>query len=191
MHTHVARRFMHTPRLVLRSALRGSGKTTALDVLNGIVACPQRSDNLSAASFIRLTNLGDNDWGPTVLIDEVDNLGLLTDSFFRAALNSGYRQGGSIQRTIQNVAVTFKMFAPVTLAGIGAVPLPLTRDPRMPRELTGSQADNWRPLIAVAAACGVGEIAREVAVLECRVTSMRISRSCCCATSATCSTRSG
>jgi hypothetical protein len=120
---------------------------------------------------------------------------------------------GAVSSTIQNVVVTFKTFAPVVLAGIGAVPLPLarrsiiidlkrdpqaplhlrrfdrldveqtelfllltvnlahwakdcalTRDPPMPRELTGSQADNWRPLIAVADACGVGVIAREVAV---------------------------
>ena len=210
--THVARRFMHTPRLVLRSGVRGCGKTTTLDLLNGIVAYPQKSDNMTAAAFFRLTNMGDTDWGPTVLIDEVDNLGLLNDPLFRAALNSGYRQGGSIQRTIQNVVVPFKTFAPVVLAGIGAVPLPLARrsitihlqrdpqaplhlrrfdslnaeqiemfamikahlavwakdcvpasDPPMPRELTGSQADNWRVLVAVGDACGVGELAREVA----------------------------
>jgi hypothetical protein len=213
MLTHLARRFMHTPRLVLRSGVRGCGKTTCLDVLNGLVAYPQKSDNMTAASFVRLTDLGDGTWGPTLLIDEVDNLGLLTDPFFRAALNSGHRQGGSVQRTIQNVVVTFKTFAPVVLAGIGTVPLPLARrsvvihlqrdpqaplhlerfdrldaeqtelflqltanlarwaqdctlarDPPMPTELTGSQADNWRPLIAIADACGVGEIAREVAI---------------------------
>jgi hypothetical protein len=127
MHTYVCRRFMHTPRLVLSSALRGCGKTTGLDVLKSIVACPQKSDNLTAASFIRFTNMGDSTWGPTVLIDEVDNLALLTNPFFRASLNSGHRQGGSIQRTIQNVATTFRTFAPVVLAGIGSVPLPLAR----------------------------------------------------------------
>lgn len=213
MHTFVARRFMHTPRLVLRSGVRGCGKTTALDVLKGMVAHPQKSDNMTAAAFFRWTNMGDTDWGPTVLIDEVDNLSLLTDPLFRAALNSGHRQGGSIQRTLQNVVTAFKTFAPVVLAGIGTVPLPLARrsiiihlqrdpqaplrlrrfdsrdaeqidmfllltahlafwakdcvltgDPPMPRELTGSQADNWRPLIALADACGVGELAREVAV---------------------------
>jgi hypothetical protein len=42
MATHVARRFMHTPRLILRSGgARGCGKTTTLDLLNGIVAYPQ------------------------------------------------------------------------------------------------------------------------------------------------------
>jgi hypothetical protein len=58
MATHVARRFMHTPRLVLRSGLRGCGKTTTLDLLNGIVAYPQKSDNMTAAAFFRLTQHG-------------------------------------------------------------------------------------------------------------------------------------
>jgi hypothetical protein len=111
MHTHVARRFMHTPRLVLRSGVRGCGKTTCLDVLKGLVAYPQKSDNMTAAAFFRLTDMGDATWGPTPLIDEVDNLGLLTDPSFRAALNSGYRQGGGIQRVIQGVITTFETFA--------------------------------------------------------------------------------
>ena len=51
MATHVARRFMHTARLVLRSGVRGCGKTTCLDVLYGLVACPEKSDNMTAATF--------------------------------------------------------------------------------------------------------------------------------------------
>ncbi len=160
-------------------------------------------------------DLGDDTWGATLLIDEVDNLGLLTDPIFRAALNSGHRRGGGIQRTIRNAVVTFKTFAPSALAGIGSVPLPLARrslvihlqrdpqaplrlrrfdnqdaeqvemfelisahlaawatncaldsDPPMPPELTGSQADNWRVLVAIADACGpeIGELARAVAI---------------------------
>jgi hypothetical protein len=62
-----------------------------------------------------------------LLLDEVDNLGLLTDPVFRTALNSGYRRGGTIDRTIRNQPATFETFAPVVLAGIGTVPLPLAR----------------------------------------------------------------
>ena len=62
-----------------------------------------------------------------MLLDEVDNLGLLTDPVFRTALNSGYRRGGTIDRTIRNQPATFETFAPVVLAGIGTVPLPLAR----------------------------------------------------------------
>ena len=42
----------------------------------------------------------------------------------------------------------------------------LNRDPDMPTELRGRKADNWRPLIAIADACGPvwGELARDAAV---------------------------
>jgi hypothetical protein len=77
---------------------------------------------MTAATFFRFA-----DWGPTFLLDEVDNLGLLSDSVFRTALNSGYRRGGTIDRIIKGQPATFKTFAPVVLAGIGIVPLPLAR----------------------------------------------------------------
>jgi hypothetical protein len=122
MHAHIFNRFMHTPRLILRSAVRDCGKTTALGIIEGFVPNPKKSDNMTAATFFRLT-----DWGLTLLLDEVDNLGLLTDPVFRTALNSGYRRGGTIDRTIRNQPATFETFAPVVLAGIGTVPLPLAR----------------------------------------------------------------
>jgi hypothetical protein len=122
MHAHIFNRFMHTPRLILRSAVRDCGKTTALGIIEGFVPNPKKSDNMTAAAFFRLT-----DWGLTLLLDEVDNLGLLTDPVFRTALNSGYRRGGTIDRIIRNQPATFKTFAPVVLAGIGTVPLPLAR----------------------------------------------------------------
>ena len=43
----------------------------------------------------------------------------VTDPVFRTALNSGYRRGATIDRTIRNQPATFKTFAPVVLAGIG------------------------------------------------------------------------
>ena len=122
MHAHIFNRFMHTPRLILRSAVRDCGKTTALGIIEGFVPNPKKSDNITAATFFRLT-----DWGLTLLLDEVDNLGLLTDPVFRTALNSGYRRGGTIDRTIRNQPATFETFAPVVLAGIGTLPLPLAR----------------------------------------------------------------
>jgi len=214
MHTHIFSRFMHTPRLILRSAVRDCGKTTALGIIEGLVPNAKKSDNMTAATFFRFT-----DRGLTLLLDEVDNLGILTDQVFRTALNSGYRRGGTIDRTIKNQPATFRTFAPVVLAGIGTVPLPLARrsivirlnrDPKapanlrqfdnldqsqiemfsltlahltawaadcnlankppMPERLTGGQCDNWRPLIAIADACGpeIGELAREIAVKMCQ-----------------------
>jgi hypothetical protein len=122
MHAHVYGQFMHTPRLILSSPVRDCGKTTVLDVMGELVPYPKKSANMTGPTFFRWT-----DWRPTVLLDEVDNLGLLNDPVFRTALNSGYRRGGTIDRTIKNQPVTFKTFAPVVLAGIGTVPLPLAR----------------------------------------------------------------
>jgi hypothetical protein len=213
MHAFIFGRFMNTPRLFLRSAVRNCGKTTALSVIEGLVPNVKKSDNMSAATFFRYT-----DRGLTLLLDEVDNLGLLTDPVFRSALNSGYRRGGTIDRIVKGQPTRFDTFAPVALAGIGTVPLPLARrsigiqlkrDPKaavnlrqfdsqdeqqiemfsliqahltgwamdckldnkppMPEPLTG-QCDNWRPLIAIADACGpeIGELAREIAVRMCQ-----------------------
>ena len=122
MHAHVFSRFMHTPRLILRSAVRDCGKTTTLSVIEGFVPDPKKSDNMTAATFFRFT-----DRGLTLLLDEVDNLGLLTDPVFRTALNSGYRRGGTVDRTLNSQPVNFSTFAPVALAGIGTVPMPLAR----------------------------------------------------------------
>lgn len=137
MHSHVFRQFMHTPRLLFKSPIRGCGKTRALRVTEAFVPMAKRSENATAATFFRWTDKGFN-----VLLDEVDNLELLSNPAFRSALNSGFDWDGGFDRVIQGETVSFKTFAAVVLAGIGAVPLPLarrsiiinlTRDPDAPR----------------------------------------------------------
>jgi hypothetical protein len=63
------------------------------------------------------------------------------------------------------------MFA-LTLAHltVWAADCMLANKPPMPERLTRGQCDNWRPLIAVADACGpqIGELAREIAVRMCQ-----------------------
>jgi hypothetical protein len=210
MHTFVFRQFRFTPRLFLTSAIRGEGKSTVFDILEVLVPRPDRSDNTTGATVMRLAGTG-----PTFLLDEADNLDLLNDPVFRGVLNSGYRRDGETARTIKNQPAKFKLFAPMALAGIGLLPLPLMRrcivirmqratpveiqrlerfdeknakqreefktiygalfhwmrdcclnDPPIPKELTASQANNWRPLLSIADACGpeIGLIAREAAV---------------------------
>jgi hypothetical protein len=121
MHTHIFRRFLNTPRLLFKSAFRGHGKSKALRVTEAFTENPIRSDNATAAMFIRWTNERYN-----VLFDEVDNLELMSDRNFRAALNSGHDHDGYFDRYIPG-SPRFKTFAAVALAGIGAVPLPLAR----------------------------------------------------------------
>ena len=129
-------------------------------------------------------------------------------------LNSGHRRGGKVTRYHGGQAHSFSTFAPVAVAAIGTLPLPvmhrsivvhmarrdgrrqltrldtedpdtkadlniayrmmlnwareaeLTSDPTMPAQLRDRQADNWRPLLAIADAFGAdwARRAREAAL---------------------------
>jgi hypothetical protein len=211
IHTHVYEKYMVTPRLALISPVRGCGKTVTLDVLDRLVARPEKSDNITAAAIYHAL---DEQPPRTLLLDEADNMEMGTKAVVRAVLNSGYRKGGSIDRVMRGKRHKFRVFAPVALASIGSLTLPLmsrsivihieryngieqlrrfdsndtqhldivwsaTRDwahnvklnpdPAMPAEIRGRNADNWRPLIAIADAFGPawGAEAREAAIAFC------------------------
>ena len=208
VHTHLYDRFMVTPRLMATSPVRACGKTTLLDVVSHMVARPEKIDNITAAAIYSAV---DED-RCTLLIDEADNLELTAKGVLRAVLNSGHRQGASITRLMGRRRRRFSTFAPVAMATIGVLTLPLMSrsivipmvrhdgarslkrfdkadtanldaayghilawakritlnpNPEMPTELRGRQADNWRPLIAVADACSRawGVLAREAAIV--------------------------
>jgi hypothetical protein len=122
-HAHVFERFMITPRLLLMSPVRGCGKTTLLDLIGQLVPRPSRSDNATPAALYRWIDATRS----ILLLDEVDNLGLTlrTNGVLRSVLNSGHRRGGGIDRVIKDVVKRYATFAPVALAAIGMVPLPL------------------------------------------------------------------
>lgn len=61
----------------------------------------------------------------TFLLDEFDNLELAAKAVMRAVLNAGHRRGGSVSRMMQGAPMKYTVFAPVALAGIGSLPLPL------------------------------------------------------------------
>jgi hypothetical protein len=121
IHTHVFDNFMVTPRLVLTSPVKGCGKTTLLDVLSTLVARPEKSDNITAAAIYDAI---DRD-RCTLLIDEADNLELSAKGALRAVLNSGHRKGGLFTRFVRGRRHRFLTFAPVALASIGTLTLPL------------------------------------------------------------------
>jgi len=207
IHTHVFDQFMVTPRLLLRSPVRNCGKTTLLDVVSRLVARPEKSDSITAAAIYYAVNSAKR----TLLLDEADNLELSARAVLRAVLNAGHRRGGAVTRMLQGRSRRFEVFAPIALASIGSLTLPLmsrsivlrmrrhdgarslhryddadvekldivythvhhwvqraalNRDPEMPTELRDRRADNWRPLIAIADACGPvwSALAREAAV---------------------------
>jgi hypothetical protein len=114
-------KFMVTPRLLLTSPVRGCGKTVALDVLDRLVARSELTDNITAAAIYDTI---DSD-RCTLLIDEVDNLEMSAKSALRAVLNSGHRKGRSFKRGTGKQARRYVTFAPIALASIGVLPLPL------------------------------------------------------------------
>jgi hypothetical protein len=121
LHTHVFERFMCTPRLTLMSPAPDCGKTTALSILEKLVARPEKSDNTTAAAIYWLLDQGSR----TFLLDEMDNAELLRNGTLRSVLNSGHRRGGTIRRFISGRPKRFSTFAPMALAAINThQPLP-------------------------------------------------------------------
>jgi hypothetical protein len=208
LHCHVHHQFTVTPRLALTSPVKGCGKTTVLSLIEHLVPRPHRTDGISPAAVYRLIDREHR----VLLVDEVDNAGLATNSLLRAVFNSGHRKGGSITRVIKDGVRAFQTFTPMAIAAIGALPFPLSHrsimihmkradgsrplkrfdendpltketlnivygqvwnwagvkldlDPAMPAVLRNREADNWRPLIAIADSFGAdwGERARAAA----------------------------
>jgi hypothetical protein len=208
LHTHVYDRFQVTPRLALVSPVRGCGKTVALSLIETLVPKPEKSDAITPAAIYHLIDSKH----PTLLIDEVDNIGLAfgSNGRLRAIFNSGHRKGGRVTLLHRGEPHRYSTHAAMALAAIGRLPLPqmhrsiviemerhdgsgelqrfsgrdpaidyvfgrlrfwsrevtLAADPAMPPQLRNRQADNWRPLIAIADSFG-GEwprLAREAAV---------------------------
>jgi Protein of unknown function (DUF3631) len=123
LHTHAFERFMVTPRLALTSPVNGCGKTTALAVIEQLAYRPQRMDNATPAVIYHLIDQSRS----TLLVDEADNLGLRENGILRAVLNSGHRKDGNIRRIIRGTAKAFSTFAPMAIAAIGSLPMPLMR----------------------------------------------------------------
>jgi hypothetical protein len=107
--------------LAALSPVRGCGKTKLLMILEKLAADPQRHGNISAASIYRLVE----QHGRTVLLDEGDNLNLKFDRVMRGVLNDGYLTGGTTTRIIHGEPKSFSVFAPLAIAAIGTLTLPL------------------------------------------------------------------
>jgi Protein of unknown function (DUF3631) len=121
LHTYTFDCFTISPRLAFTSPVRGCGKTTALAVIEQLAFRPERMDNATPAVIYHLIDRLQG----TLLIDEADNLGLNVNGILRAVLNSGHRKGGSIRRVIKGAPKKFSTFAPMAIAAIGSLPLPL------------------------------------------------------------------
>jgi uncharacterized protein DUF3631 len=123
LHTYVYDTFLITPRLALLSPVRGCGKTTLLAFLELLTHQPHRSDDVTPAAIYHYLNHRPNS---TLMVDEADNLGLLdSNSPLRRVFNSGHRRGGNVTRFVGGWSQKFPTFAPLAIAAIGTLPLPL------------------------------------------------------------------
>ena len=114
-----------TPYLHVTSAVKQSGKTRLLEVLEPLVPAPWLTGRVSAAV---LTRKVDSET-PTLLLDESDAAFTHHSAYadaLRAILNSGYRRSGVSSLCVgQGAGLTyrdFSTFCPKAIAGIGALP---------------------------------------------------------------------
>jgi hypothetical protein len=122
LHCWVFDRFTITPRLIPISPVRGCGKTTLVALIELLTPEPCRTDNTTAAAIYYLLDRRPN---TTLLVDEGDNLDLFRNSTLRTVFNSGHRRGGVISRFVGGWSRQFPTFAPLCVAAIGTLPLPL------------------------------------------------------------------
>lgn len=124
-HTHTVDAAESTPRLVLQSPSKQSGKTRLLELAELLVRSPLMTANISAAALFRSV---END-RPTLLLDECDAIfgpkaGEHED--LRGLLNAGHRRGATVLRCVGDGASmdvrSFAVFCAVALAGIGTLP---------------------------------------------------------------------
>ena len=124
-HTHLLDCFDSTPRLVLSSPEKQSGKSRCLEVLTLFVPEALHASSISpAAMFRRIAQ----DPRPTLLLDEYDTVWNNRPSEgaeeLRALVNGGHRRGASTWRCSgsNHEVREFPIFAAVALAGIGYLP---------------------------------------------------------------------
>jgi putative DNA primase/helicase len=194
LHSWLIDCFGISPRLCVRSATKGCGKTLLLDVLGRLTRRPLRTLSITPAATFRIVE----GWQPTLLIDEADTF-LQNNEGLRGILD-GNRKGDTVTRTVgdEHEPRAFSTYSACIIALIGTLPdtlhdrsvvvdlkrrLPKERitpfrfdraghldvlarmaarwaadnservaasDPAMPRGVINREADNWRPLAAIA-----------------------------------------
>lgn len=124
-HTYLVNCFLVSPRLAIRSAVKGCGKTTLLDVFEHLAAKPLRTSSVTASVTFRLIEAHQ----PSLLIDEADKILNEDRRDLLGILNDGHRRGG---RSVRNVPIgdgyeprAFATFSPLAIALIGSPPAEL------------------------------------------------------------------
>jgi Protein of unknown function (DUF3631) len=108
--THRYRDFAVMPRLALCSPVPGCGKTAVLNLISRLAAKAIKLDSVTAAAIYHTIDAEH----PTLLLDEVDNLELMSSGHGRmkSIFNSGHARDG----TIAIHGRTFSVYCPMALA---------------------------------------------------------------------------
>jgi hypothetical protein len=122
LHTWIFDRFPITPRLALASPVRGCGKTTVLSLIELLIYEGERIDSITAAAIYHQLERRPR---TVLLVDEADNLDLFRNPVLRSVFNSGHRRGGGVSRFVGSWSRRYPTFAPLAVAAIGMLPLPL------------------------------------------------------------------
>jgi hypothetical protein len=123
VHTHAIEAAESTPRLVITSPEKRSGKSRLFEVFELLCARPLYTENISTAALFRMIDTSQ----VTVLIDESDAIfGSRSrgDEELRALINTGHRRGGVVYRCSGRdfEVVGFNVFGAVALAGLPGLP---------------------------------------------------------------------
>jgi putative DNA primase/helicase len=119
VHTFCFDAFRITPRLQFKSAVKGSGKSTAIELVRDVVPKPVEVETATAAFLFRVVEI----CRPTLLMDEAQDY-LLENRELQAMLKAGYKAGGQAGRCVgeNNEPRQFSCHAPVVLANMRNLP---------------------------------------------------------------------
>jgi hypothetical protein len=126
MHAHAVEAAETSPRLVLLSAEKSSGKTRVLECLELLTPHALSTINCTVAALFRVLA----DEPVTILLDEADAIfgprAAKEHEDLRALLNAGYRRGATVIRVVgegrKMKVVRFPVFAATAVASIGRLP---------------------------------------------------------------------
>lgn len=127
LHTYLIDEFDNTGRLAALSAEPASGKSRLMELVGEFAANVIASINATTAAIFR--TIDQKGGQVTLVFDEIDTVYSQSadeKSDLTGLINSGYRRGAHVLRTVgeQHEAKAFPTFAPVALAGLSRAKLP-------------------------------------------------------------------
>lgn len=164
-HTYMMALWDITPRMGFFSPEPGSGKSRALEVSRRLAHKPMPTASITGAAFIRMVHEGEY----TIFIDELECIyanaqARDANSALTSVLNAGFESDAVAHRceAKSNKPETFKIYAPVMLAGLNRAKLPDSLKSRMiavhmKRRLPGDEIADFRKRYAEAEAKPIRE----------------------------------